>query len=578
MIRKIQKTICREEYKSRIPSLFPYMEEDENGVFKIHRATDALDGSYGKIVPSICIPCNLTVNDNIILSENTYYSYRTIINYYYQYKDELDKGNEYIKFVEDGIGIKQTPFETLGLNPTNNDLVPEEIYLSEVKQLSSMYSQMKTLYDHYTNGDDDFDLSNINDSDICCFCTKYRRMGSNKFYEYLLSLYNELDVLSEKYYNLSVKEADLDKTSIIMTLPLVQSMNDNGYLSCYINQWVGGEPHYKGELYTYNEHTYRWTGNDGDTDRYDEDLMRFIFEEKSNKFERITEKSAAYPLNGVTNSKLKSLRRYKSYINGDDEEEIPESGKDWLFYYRKGSVINYALSTDDMGNILSASDPSSIATEKDDLMAYGDAIIDIIADKNNKTITFVYVIGSQLTTETMALTKDDDGNIIYHYGRFKIKENSKCVKYTETYSYSLDSELDDLINGTRKINNKTVMFSDYISNESSSIGDYGKYEFDTDNISGSYSFKNDSQIVSIPYISSNLETQSEYPNDYLYSNVYKENYLDNITFKPTVENNVRINRGNYSAFERHLKLSEIKTMEDLENYSNGSFFNLVEST
>jgi hypothetical protein len=50
--------------------------------------------------------------------------------------------------------------------------------------------------------------------------------------------------------------------------------------------------------------------------------------------------------------------------------------------------------------------------------------------------------------------------------------------------------------------------------------------------------------------------------------------LGDITYKPTVDNNVRIDRGNYSAFERHLKLAEVKTLNDLAEYSNGSFFNV----
>lgn len=56
--------------------------------------------------------------------------------------------------------------------------------------------------------------------------------------------------------------------------------------------------------------------------------------------------------------------------------------------------------------------------------------------------------------------------------------------------------------------------------------------------------------------------------------IFKEEYLLGIssTFKADV--NVTINRGNAAAFERHFKLSECNTMEDLEAMGNGQFFNL----
>ena len=53
--------------------------------------------------------------------------------------------------------------------------------------------------------------------------------------------------------------------------------------------------------------------------------------------------------------------------------------------------------------------------------------------------------------------------------------------------------------------------------------------------------------------------------------IFKEEYLLGIssTFKADV--NVTINRGNAAAFERHFKLSECNSMEDLENSGNNIF-------
>ena len=66
-MRKIQKVICREEFKSRIPGLFAYIEENDAGEFVLHKATDSLNGCYGKIVESIALPVSLTIDGNDLL-------------------------------------------------------------------------------------------------------------------------------------------------------------------------------------------------------------------------------------------------------------------------------------------------------------------------------------------------------------------------------------------------------------------------------------------------------------------------------------------------------------------------------
>lgn len=53
----------------------------------------------------------------------------------------------------------------------------------------------------------------------------------------------------------------------------------------------------------------------------------------------------------------------------------------------------------------------------------------------------------------------------------------------------------------------------------------------------------------------------------------KEDYLINFSLPPKTDVNVTIDRGGVSAFEKHYKLSECNTMQDLENYGN-NFFNI----
>ena len=53
--------------------------------------------------------------------------------------------------------------------------------------------------------------------------------------------------------------------------------------------------------------------------------------------------------------------------------------------------------------------------------------------------------------------------------------------------------------------------------------------------------------------------------------VFKQDYLEGINTKPRVSTNVEIIRGNAAAFEKHLKMGEVNTLEDLENYRNNEF-------
>ena len=69
-------------------------------------------------------------------------------------------------------------------------------------------------------------------------------------------------------------------------------------------------------------------------------------------------------------------------------------------------------------------------------------------------------------------------------------------------------------------------------------------------------------------------TTGEYWNEDWAYDAYlaKEDYLINFSNPPKLDVNVTIDRGGTSVFERHYKLSECNTMQDLEQYHNGEFF------
>lgn len=63
----------------------------------------------------------------------------------------------------------------------------------------------------------------------------------------------------------------------------------------------------------------------------------------------------------------------------------------------------------------------------------------------------------------------------------------------------------------------------------------------------------------------------------LSGNIKDEVYLG-ITSNPEVQSEVFIDRGQNAVLEPHLRLSEIESLEHLENYSNGSYYNIEKQT
>lgn len=87
----------------------------------------------------------------------------------------------------------------------------------------------------------------------------------------------------------------------------------------------------------------------------------------------------------------------------------------------------------------------------------------------------------------------------------------------------------------------------------------------------------------IPMYRSNQWTfDVEYPNDMVTRNnlevmpTHREEYLQGISCLENVDSDIYIERGVNAAFEKHLKLGEITSLEALENYGNG-YFIMMES-
>lgn len=271
-------------------------------------------------------------------------------------------------------------------------------------------------------------------------------------------------------------------------------------------------------------------------------------------------------ITGVTSSKLTGFRNNGNFIDAGGSICQPDYDVDWLWYYHIGDVGFYETSTDEFNNIeLITGQRVPVGQYETKLMAYGDIITNITRNPSNQTITFNYVIGGHLKAKYLCNNVDDDNNPHYCYGEFEYDDNDlHGVLYTETYSYKPGGEIDNLSDED---------FEKYVTYGERRIDDmYSKCEFDTKVIGGKMMVNG----TPAPYTYINGEFLSKFDKemDTLCSSTTKLDYLTGIIYNPTVKNDVKIRRGNASAWERHIKLGEIRTFDDLETYANGGFFNL----
>lgn len=629
--------------KSRLYGLFPYIDWDENGTPTIHKATDDNSGCWGHVMPSLNIPIGFgpeVTEENGVETEwklegGQTYSYRTVMEHYYRFcKDDgmIAKYQGFFDFIDSGIGKeyvdkdyilselnKSLPDGEKKMTLEDLDLIPSYVYIVTCARLVDEYQKVKYRCEVDKNLEGEKPAA-------CCVCNQYKRMGGDPMREWLLERVAEAENLADKYLAYGV----MSSATVDFNVKLNQSANDLGYLSAYLNEWIPGEKHYAGTLYTYtdeNGFTDTWICVKDNTDYFDCRSERYVFPDGVNKYnvwkddkdyefvERKTEKcfvrvSEQYSgdklsskndkgvvwnyalvsklepptklgsLNDEdndpiqTDSKLQTLRSFKDYLNIYGEIETPEDGEDWLYYYRKGRVIDYTMGTDADGNIELDSDGKAIV--------FGNLITDIVANSAEHTITFTYKVGVRLLPQGRSEYTDDDGNKIVTYTGF-IEDSSDTkhgITYRETYWYEIDGELYGLVQSGK--------FADYVADTELSERSEGNEDSAMDNLFKKYAFvtsdntmyaekRLEANIITIPYLPTRLETSFDMEEDVLYAPTFKTDFLTGITHKPIVNNEVFIDRGSNAMYERHVKLGEVKTLQDMENYANGSMFPMMET-
>lgn len=271
---------------------------------------------------------------------------------------------------------------------------------------------------------------------------------------------------------------------------------------------------------------------------------------------------------------------------------------------------------------------------------YGDCIDEITCGEDKEEdkyyITFKYTINAHLRPTAFTRENDEAGNELLYYRNLEKDEDSingkyHGISYIEQYYVTSDNSegslyqliqgneyflipsgtiilvndgqsytIDDFVQNDKVEENNAIggfykvyyTFEDYVNKRTVTlihpsnstvtcevaISETKKYGFNTSSKFKSYDVDTTTGKTRINDVVSEYNVTIENKVDYEYNNLYKEDYLMGIHYQPYVEENVYIDRGNADAYESYLKLMEVKTMQDLENYQNGGFFKIEKMT
>lgn len=579
-LRTIKYTAKYEDLISRIPGLFAYIELDDKGNSVLHKATDSPMGCYGKVIE------NVKYNGKV-------YNYKELINLYY--KDDIS--NELKDFVEKGIGKENVIFDTL--DRKKQDLVPDFVYLALVKPLYGEMLKLRDKVNFYKNHTDNRDkIDNETEESLDCVCKLYERHGGNGYLKFLGGLFSKVEDVSNEYFNYANDAVnDGNRFCLNYAVNLFSTVKDMGLVT---------------------------------------PMESLVKKPKDNIIKYIIGRG----LDGKTNSKLTSLRRYEGYLNEFDRLETPPIGADWLYYYRVGAVRNISTINDENGNIRCEVTELENISKGDiisDLYAFGDVIESITPIEKDNCIKIIYWTDVHLKATVNKKTEDDDGNYKVYYTKFepdyppiddffdengnptekKIasfiwndeKEQEECqnmteikfcdqndtnnlhgIRYEEIYYFSPNEDEDNISSLIKNGEFEKYVNGDYDdkqanANDASKIKKYEKYEFSVNNNTLSYTQRVNNTDLELSCVISDYETICirEEVNDKRDNEdngvingvtISRLPFYESISYTPVEKIDVFIDRGSTSVFDRHIRLSEVKTLNDMLEYSNGSYFTM----
>ena len=597
----VYREIWVESAKSRLPGLLPYIEFEDGATKDVFPSPDTVNGNYGKYV-----------GDVVWRGERR--SYRELMESYHAYRKNppADADNvAMMREIESVIGIQKVDDPLI-----EGEQAPSFLYYAELAEWRAWFNQKFPFCSGGTeNGCSD-----------CCDCQRYWARGGNRMRDWLNRTYAGLvttDAAGNEKWKLTAAWENGDQSMAIYPyyrvdgngvkrldarlnapLLLTDHVDDMGRVSPLPKEWSAGTRYYGpwlsgttefpdgssrlGEAVVYDGEVYFLKDNVGpddpswdlgddewryeyvhgvDTDTSDGhsgqhawfvglyDLMydEMLFDRQNADgtyvhWERAADNAVLFGkyfvdpesesgrttvVETATASHLDTFKRLKTAVDDNGtvlpgilpvDENGNVTGDTLELPYLSGVALNVSMTVDEDGNI----------TE-----ARGDMITAVTFDEANRVVTFDYVIEGNLTPV-------NENGYAYRDGG---------VRYRDRYGYYVEHVDVNLSGETRE-------FAYYDLDS----GDTAVLDTLTD-MSGTVTLT--STTLTTTYESSDFNEANTY------APTYRDEYLLGISSAPVVNEEVNVDRGTAAAMERHLKLGEIKTMEDMENYGNG-FFNIVD--
>ena len=156
--------------------------------------------------------------------------------------------------------------------------------------------------------------------------------------------------------------------------------------------------------------------------------------------------------------------------------------------------------------------------------------------------------------------------IVYNIGATIVYDKAKA-------SYSIDG--DSGVTYTEIVEFEKVKTEYYLGNDSHSYPIYVYKLRQGDNPTASFTAPINVFDTSLTTTYSSIDGMDDYNGLDAYP-TFQDAYNIGISSLPIVDSDVNIDRGNNAAFEKHLKIGEVTSLEALENYTNG-YFKMMEN-
>ena len=156
--------------------------------------------------------------------------------------------------------------------------------------------------------------------------------------------------------------------------------------------------------------------------------------------------------------------------------------------------------------------------------------------------------------------------IVYNIGATIVYDKAKA-------SYSIDG--DSGVTYTEIVEFEKVKTEYYMGNDSHSYPIYVYKLRQGDNPTASFTAPINVFDTSLTTTYSSIDGMDDYNGLDAYP-TFQDAYNIGISSLPIVDSDVNIDRGNNAAFEKHLKIGEVTSLEALENYTNG-YFKMMEN-